>query len=65
MICGGHKTGRVADHTCCYGQTWYVMLNKEDMESKLGELQVILSREWGGGGGSGVRGEMFLRRSML
>ncbi|KAL3873369.1 hypothetical protein ACJMK2_036498 [Sinanodonta woodiana] len=31
----GHKTGRVADHTCCYGGTWYVMLDEDEMVSKL------------------------------
>ncbi|ESO90037.1 hypothetical protein LOTGIDRAFT_233877 [Lottia gigantea] len=31
----GHKTGKVADHQCCYGGTWYVMLFEDEMENKL------------------------------
>ncbi|ESO90036.1 hypothetical protein LOTGIDRAFT_164337 [Lottia gigantea] len=31
----GHKTGKVADHQCCYGGTWYVMLFEDEMEKKL------------------------------
>lgn len=31
----GHKTGRVGNHQCCWGGTWYVMLDEEEMENKL------------------------------
>lgn len=31
----GHKTGRIARHECCWGGTWYVMLNEEEMKNKL------------------------------
>ncbi|KAK3595964.1 hypothetical protein CHS0354_032478 [Potamilus streckersoni] len=31
----GHKTGKVATHQCCYGGTWYVMLEEDEMEKKL------------------------------
>jgi hypothetical protein len=35
MIRGGHKTGRVADHECCQGNTWYVMLVEDEIKNKL------------------------------
>ncbi|XP_071162484.1 1-deoxypentalenic acid 11-beta-hydroxylase-like [Mytilus edulis] len=31
----GHKTGKIADHQCCHGGTWYVMLEEEEMKRKL------------------------------
>lgn len=31
----GHKTGKVARHQCCYGKTWYVMLEEEEMAKTL------------------------------
>ena len=40
MIRGGHRTGRVADHTCCYGDTWYIMLNEEEMKKTLGKYSM-------------------------
>ena len=35
---GGHKTGKVAEHQCCHGGTWYVMLSEEEMEKTLGNV---------------------------
>lgn len=32
----GHRTGRVATHQCCWGNTWYVMLEEEEMKKTLG-----------------------------
>ncbi|XP_074649271.1 uncharacterized protein LOC141904564 [Tubulanus polymorphus] len=32
----GHKSGKIATHTCCDGQTWYVTLSEEEMEKTLG-----------------------------
>ncbi|XP_069117184.1 phytanoyl-CoA dioxygenase domain-containing protein 1 homolog isoform X1 [Argopecten irradians] len=31
----GHKTGKVATHQCCYGGTWYVMLEEDEMAKSL------------------------------
>ncbi len=35
VIRGGHKTGKVADHECCWNGTWYVMMVEEDIKDKL------------------------------
>lgn len=35
LVHQGHKTGKVATHQCCYGGTWYVMLEEDEMEKKL------------------------------
>ncbi|XP_013396291.1 uncharacterized protein LOC106163289 [Lingula anatina] len=35
LVKGGHKTGRVAEHECCAGNTWYTMLTEEEMEKTL------------------------------
>lgn len=32
----GHLSGKVATHTCCWGDTWYIMLAEEEMEKTLG-----------------------------
>lgn len=32
----GHRSGHVALHKCCWGGTWYVELDEEEMKSKLG-----------------------------
>lgn len=32
---GGHQKGLVATHQCCYGNTWYVMLEEKEMEKTL------------------------------
>ncbi|CAG2203482.1 unnamed protein product [Mytilus edulis] len=37
----GHKTGKVADHQCCHGGTWYVMLEEEEMKRKLGISETL------------------------
>ncbi|XP_050406206.2 uncharacterized protein LOC126821756 isoform X1 [Patella vulgata] len=36
VAAGGHKLGKVAQHQCCYGGTWYVMLEEEEMKKTLG-----------------------------
>lgn len=38
---GGHRTGRIAKHTCCWGGTWYVELDEEEMKDKLGNVSYI------------------------
>ena len=35
MVRGGHRTGRVATHTGCWEDTWYVMLSEEEIEKTL------------------------------
>ncbi|XP_033734117.1 uncharacterized protein LOC117323176 [Pecten maximus] len=35
VIHKGHKTGLVGNHQCCYGGTWYVMLDENEMERTL------------------------------
>jgi len=37
MASGGHHKGLVATHQCCYGNTWYVMLEEEEMAKTLGK----------------------------
>lgn len=32
----GHLPGKLATHQCCYGNTWYVMLEEEEMSKTLG-----------------------------
>lgn len=32
----GQKTGRTADHTCCWQGTWYIMLDESEMKNTLG-----------------------------
>lgn len=32
----GHRTGRTATHQCCWGGTWYVILEDQEMKDKLG-----------------------------
>lgn len=31
----GQKTGRTADHTCCWQGTWYIMLDESEMKNTL------------------------------
>ena len=38
MVSKGHRTGKIATHQCCYGDTWYVILEEEEMEKKLGKI---------------------------
>ena len=40
MAVGGHRTGKVGTHTCCYAGTWYVMIDPEEMRRTLGKFQV-------------------------
>ncbi|RUS88917.1 hypothetical protein EGW08_003356 [Elysia chlorotica] len=35
VISGGHRAGKVARHTCCWGNTWYVLMDEKDAEEKL------------------------------
>ena len=39
MMEKGHRTGRVAEHQCCHGGTWYVMLEEEEMQKTLGKCE--------------------------
>ena len=32
----GHRTGRVATHQCCWGGTWYVTIEDQELKDKLG-----------------------------
>lgn len=36
MVKKAHLKGRVANHQCCYGNTWYVMMEEGEMEKSLG-----------------------------
>ncbi|XP_046567731.1 1-deoxypentalenic acid 11-beta-hydroxylase-like [Haliotis rubra] len=36
MIVGGHRSGRVGKHTCCWADTWYVILPEDEMSAALG-----------------------------
>ncbi|XP_076436301.1 1-deoxypentalenic acid 11-beta-hydroxylase-like isoform X2 [Babylonia areolata] len=36
MARNGHKSGRVAVHTCCAGSTWYITLEEDVMKQTLG-----------------------------
>ncbi|KAL4238057.1 hypothetical protein ACF0H5_002768 [Mactra antiquata] len=36
MAEGGHRSGHTAKHQCCWGGTWYVQLDEEEMKTKLG-----------------------------
>ncbi|XP_050412522.2 phytanoyl-CoA dioxygenase, peroxisomal [Patella vulgata] len=36
MAKNGHKSGKVAKHTCCVGPTWYIQLEEEEMAKTLG-----------------------------
>lgn len=36
MVKKAHLKGRVANHQCCYGNTWYVMIEEGEMEKSLG-----------------------------
>lgn len=37
VIPKGHLSGKVAVHQCCAGDTWYIMLEEEEMKKRLGE----------------------------
>ena len=52
MVRGGHLKGKVARHTNCYGNTWYVMLAPEEMEKSLGMDEYL----YDGTGGDHVTG---------
>lgn len=41
----GHRTGRVATHQCCWGNTWYVMLEEEEMKKTLG-IYLLNTFDW-------------------
>ena len=42
----GHRTGRVATHQCCWGGTWYVTIEDQEMKDKLGMYTKILIWTW-------------------
>ena len=37
----GHRLGKVATHQCCAGNTWYVMLEEDEMQKTLGNTYFI------------------------
>lgn len=41
VIPKGHLSGKVAVHQCCAGDTWYIMLEEEEMKKRLGETSVL------------------------
>lgn len=45
VVAKGHLSGKVATHTCCWGDTWYIMLGEDEMQKTLGvnlEKDVVL-----------------------
>lgn len=42
VIDEGHLQGLVARHQCCWGGTWYTMLEEEEMKTTLGNLLSFL-----------------------
>ena len=36
MVKNAHRLGKMARHQCCYGGTWYIMLEEEEMQKTLG-----------------------------
>merc|ERR1712110_1348440 len=42
VVSGGHLTGKVARHTCCWGNTWYVVLDEKDIDA---ELDVTVAKD--------------------
>jgi hypothetical protein len=36
MVRRGHRSGRVARHTGCWENTWYVQMTEDEMERTLG-----------------------------
>ena len=34
----GHKLGKMAPHTCCTGDTWFIDLAEEEMRKTLGTV---------------------------
>jgi len=36
MIRGSHRSGRVAEHTCCVDDTWYISLDEQHINTQLG-----------------------------
>jgi len=37
----GHRSGKVGTHQCCHGGTWYVMLEEDEMKTKLGTVMIL------------------------
>ncbi|KAK6999193.1 hypothetical protein BgiMline_008824, partial [Biomphalaria glabrata] len=35
VISGGHLPGKVVRHTCCWGDTWYIVMDEQDAAEKL------------------------------
>ena len=44
MAARGHRSGKIATHQCCYGNTWYVILEDEEMEKTLGLYHISYAR---------------------
>ena len=38
MVRYGHKKGKMAKHTCCISDTWFITLDEKEMEDTLGTL---------------------------
>jgi len=36
MIRGSHRSGKIAQHTCCVDDTWYVSIDEHEIETELG-----------------------------
>ena len=36
----GHQSGKVAKHTCCWRDTWYIELSEEEMQQSLGKIVI-------------------------
>lgn len=36
VLKGGHRSGQTAKHTCCQGGTWYVEMDEQDAQQRLG-----------------------------
>lgn len=42
VISGGHLAGKVARHTCCWKDTWYIETDEEDAAKSLSQLGFCL-----------------------
>ena len=42
MAKNGHKTGKMAKHQCCFGGSWYTMLDEDEMAKTLGVIYLII-----------------------
>ena len=50
VIPKGHLSGKVAVHQCCAGDTWYIMLEDEEMKKRLSKLfichNLFIHKQW-------------------